>query len=72
VVHDVTGDRAHSSRGNRAALRAEPITAVIPEPTDQIATRKRRSSRGGRPVAFDQAAHRDRNQVERGFNRREH
>ncbi len=68
----VTGDKAYSSRGNRAALRAKHITAVIPEPNDQIANRKRRGSRGGRPPAFDRAAYRDRNQVERGFNRRKH
>jgi transposase len=68
----VTGDKAYSSRGNRAALRTKRITAVIPEPNDQIANRKRRGSRGGRPPAFDRHAYRDRNQVERGFNRRKH
>jgi hypothetical protein len=33
----VTGDKAYSSRANRAALRAKHISAVIPEPNDQIA-----------------------------------
>ena len=68
----VTGDKAYSSRGNRAALRAKHITAVIPEPNDQIANRKRRGSAGGRPPRFDRPAYRDGNQVERGFNRRKH
>jgi transposase len=68
----VTGDKAYSSRANRAALRAKHIHATIPEPNDQIANRKRRGSRGGRPPAFDRSAYRRRNQVERGFNRRKH
>lgn len=68
----VTGDKAYSSRANRATLRGMGITAVIPEPRDQVANRKRRGRRGGRPPAFDPAAYRRRNQVERGFNRRKH
>jgi transposase len=53
-------------------LRDKRITAVIPEPNDQIANRKRRGRAGGRPPRFDPAAYRHRNQVERGFNRRKH
>ena len=68
----MTGDKAYSSRANRQALRGKAIRATIPEPNDQIANRKRRGSRGGRPPAFDPAAYRLRNQVERGFNRRKH
>ena len=68
----MTGDKAYSSRANRKALRDKRISATIPEPNDQIGHRKRRGSRGGRPPAFDPAAYRDRNQVERGFNRRKH
>ncbi|GAB1644350.1 hypothetical protein KRMM14A1259_48340 [Krasilnikovia sp. MM14-A1259] len=68
----VTGDKAYSSRANRQALRDKRIRTTIPEPNDQIAHRKRRGSRGGRPPAFDPAAYRCRNQVERGFNRRKH
>ncbi|GAB1692703.1 hypothetical protein KRM28CT15_45060 [Krasilnikovia sp. M28-CT-15] len=68
----VTGDKAYSSRANRQALRDKRIRATIPEPNDQIANRKRRGSRGGRPPAFDPAVYRRRNQVERGFNRRKH
>lgn len=68
----MTGDKAYSSRANRAALRARHIRATIPEPNDQIGHRKRRGAQGGRPPAFDPAAYRHRNQVERGFNRRKH
>jgi transposase len=68
----VTGDQAYSSRANRQALRGKPIRTTIPEPNDQIANRKRRGSRGGRPPEFDPVDYRRRNQVERGFNRREH
>jgi transposase len=68
----VTGDKAYSSRANRKALRDKRIRAVIPEPNDQIANRKRRGRAGGRPPVFDRVAYRNRNQVERGFNRRKH
>ncbi|WP_442929568.1 IS5 family transposase [Micromonospora sp. WMMC250] len=68
----VTGDKAYSSRANRKALRDKRITTVIPEPNDQIANRKRRGQRGGRPPTFDPTAYKRRNQVERGFNRRKH
>lgn len=68
----MTGDKAYSSRANRALLRSRDITTVIPEPNDQIANRKRRGRAGGRPPNFDGAAYRKRNQVERGFNRRKH
>lgn len=61
------GDKAYSSRAIRAHLRARGIVAVIPEPTDQIAHRKRRGSRGGRPPAFDPADYRQRNVIERRF-----
>jgi len=68
----LTGDKAYSSRANRTALRDNGITTVIPEPNDQIANRKRRGRRGGRPPTFDPVAYRRRNQVERGFSRRKH
>jgi transposase len=48
------------------------IRATIPEPHDQVASRKRRGAPGGRPPAFDPIACRRRNRVERGFNRRKH
>jgi transposase len=68
----LTGDKAYSSRANRQHLRDKRITTVIPEPTDQIANRKRRGARGGRPPKFDPEVYKHRNQVERGFNRRKH
>jgi putative transposase len=42
-----------SSRAIRTHLRDRGITAVIPEPADQIGNRKRRGVRGGRPPQFD-------------------
>ena len=64
----VLGDKAYSSRANRAALRARGIIAVIPEPADQQGHRKRRGQRGGRPVTFDAETYKGRNVVERSFN----
>lgn len=65
----VSADRAYSSRAIRTHLRRRGITAVIPEPADQIANRKRRGSRGGRPPGFDRQAYKHRNTVERCINR---
>ena len=42
---------------------------VIPEKSDQIAYRKGKGRAGGRPPAFDPVLYRDRNVVERAFNR---
>jgi len=64
----VRGDKAHSNRALRARLRRSRITAGIPEPSDQIAHRKRRGARGGRPPAFDAQDYKGRNVVERNFN----
>jgi transposase len=69
VAH-LTGDKAYSSRPNRAALRARRIPHTIPERDDQQANRARRGSRGGRPPRFDRVRYRTRNQVERLMNRR--
>ena len=66
--HRVRADKAYSSRAIRRELRRRGITAVIPQPSDQIAHRKRRGSRGGRPPAFDAADYKGRNVIERGFN----
>jgi transposase len=62
------GDKAYSARAHRAHLRSRGIKAVIPEPADQIAHRKRRGSRGGRPVGYDVEDYKNRNVVERAFN----
>ncbi len=63
----VRGDKAYSSAAIRAHLRRRGIKATIPEPAARVAGRRRRGSRGGRPPAFDPAAYRLRNTVERAF-----
>jgi transposase len=63
------GDKAFSNRAIRAYLRRRRITATIPEPADQITHRANRGGKGGRPPAFDPIAYRDRNTVERAFNK---
>jgi transposase len=63
----VLADKAYSSTAIRAHLRSRGIRATIPEPADQVRNRVRRGSKGGRPPAFDPAAYRDRNTVERAF-----
>lgn len=49
----VRADKAYGSRANRAYLRKRKICCTIPEKRDQIANRKKRGSRGGRPPKFD-------------------
>ncbi len=61
----VAGDKAYSSRGNRAHLRQRAIKAVIPEKNDQAANRTRKGSAGGRPVSHDADLYKERNTVER-------
>jgi len=63
----VIADRAYTSGVTRTELRRRGIRAVIPEKSDQIAGRKRRGRRGGRPPGFDADAYRGRNVVERSF-----
>jgi transposase len=62
------GDKAYSSRANRALLRSKRIKTVIPQRADEIGHRTRRGSGGGRPPAFDPVAYKCRNVVERSFN----
>jgi transposase len=63
------GDKAYSSRANRAYLRRRNIKAVIPEKADQAANRKKKGSAGGRPVSHDARLYKDRNTVERAINK---
>ncbi len=63
------GDKAYSSRRNRCYLRRRQIKHTIPEPKDQRANRKRRGSKGGRPIGFDSEIYKRRNEVERTINR---
>ena len=65
----VLGDKGYSSRAIRTWLRRRGISHTIPERADQIRNRLRRGSRGGRPSAFDKQLYKQRNVVERCFNR---
>ncbi|ATZ22234.1 Transposase DDE domain protein [Streptomyces lavendulae subsp. lavendulae] len=65
----VAADKAYSSRANRAYLRKRGIKAVIPEKKDQAARRKRKGSRGGRPVDHDTELYKERNTIERLINK---
>lgn len=50
-------------------LRRRGIGHTIPERADQVANRLRRGRLGGRPVVFDRQLYKQRNVVERTFNR---
>ena len=63
----VRGDKAYSSRAIRGHLRSRGIKAVIPEPDDQKGHRKRRGTKGGRPVGLDAADYKNRNVIERRY-----
>lgn len=65
----VRGDKAYSSRDNRAYLRRRGIKATIAQPDDQRAHRRNRGRSGGRPPAFDKTQYRRRNAVERCINK---
>jgi putative transposase len=62
-------DKAYSGRKNRDLLQARGITVVIPEKSDAIARRKAKGSAGGRPLDFDAEDYKNRNVVERAFNK---
>jgi transposase len=62
-------DRGYAYTTCRALLRRRGIGHTIPERSDQQAARARRGSRGGRPPGFDRDRYRQRNVVERAFNR---
>jgi transposase len=62
-------DKAYAHDGTRAALRRRGIAHTIPERSDQVARRAAKGSHGGRPPAFDKQVYRQRNVVERCFNR---
>jgi transposase len=62
-------DKAYAGPKNRALLQARGITVVIPEKSDAIARRKAKGSVGGRPLDFDAEDYKNRNVVERAFNK---
>ena len=69
----VLADKAYSTGKIRRMLRRRDISATIPQPSNQIAGRKSRGSKGGRPPAFDAERYKKRNTVERAINKlREH
>src|SRR5690625_2185472 len=63
----VVADKAYSSGKIRRMLAARGIKTVIPQKSDEIASRKKKGTRGGRPPALDQVAYAGRNVVERQF-----
>jgi transposase len=62
-------DKGYAHDSTRAALRRRGIRHTIPERDDQIARRAGKGSAGGRPPGFDPTVYRQRNVVERCFNR---
>ncbi|MFF3392408.1 IS5 family transposase [Streptomyces sp. NPDC002669] len=65
----VRGDKAYSSRANRARPHGRGIGCTIPEPADQV--RRRRGRGGGRPPFFDREDYKARHAVECGISRLE-
>jgi transposase len=65
----VLADKAYSHPSTRAAMRERGIAFTSPEKSDQIARRRAKGSRGGRPPRFDAEIYAERNVVERCFNR---
>lgn len=62
-------DKAYAHASTRAELRRRGIRHTIPERDDQITRRAAKGSGGGRPPRFDRETYRQRNVVERCFNR---
>lgn len=60
-------DKAYSHPSTRAQLRQRKIAHTIPQRRDQVAHRKSKGSRGGRPPGFDPEAYKKRNTVERSY-----
>ena len=61
----VMADRGYTSGANQRNLRDHHVKAVIPQKKNEIASRKKKGTKGGRPPAFDQVAYKGRNVVER-------
>jgi transposase len=65
----VLADKAYSHPSTRRELARRAIAFTCPERSDQINRRKAKGTAGGRPPSFDPALYRDRNVIERCFNR---
>jgi transposase len=65
----IRADKAYSHPSTRTALRDKGIRFTCPERSDQLAHRAAKGSTGGRPPLFDADSYRQRNVVERCFNR---
>jgi len=65
----VIADKAYSHPSTRRALRARGIGFTCPERSDQIGRRQAKGPAGGRPPTFDKDLYKQRNVVERCFNR---
>lgn len=65
----VIADKAYSHPSTRQAMRTRRITVVSPERDDQITRRAAKGSLSGRPPALDAEIYKQRNVVERCFNR---
>ena len=65
-------DKGYAHDPTRRALRRRGVRHTIPERRDQIDRRAAKGSGGGRPPAFDPQVYRQRNVVERCFNRLKH
>jgi transposase len=65
-------DKGYAHDPTRRELRRRRIRHTIPERRDQIARRAAKGSGGGRPPAVDWEVYRQRNVVERCFNRLKH
>lgn len=63
----VIADKAYSNGVIRSLLASRGIKTVIPQKSNEQASRKHKGTRGGRPPAFDAQAYRGRNVVERTF-----
>lgn len=65
----VLADKAYSHPSTRRALRRRRVRFISPQRDDQIAYRHAQGSAGGRPPDFDAQLYKQRNVVERCFNR---
>lgn len=59
IPDTVIADKAYSAVSNRDLLRRKRIRSVIPQRSGQVANRKKRGRRGGRPPGFDKVEYND-------------